>query len=722
MRLTMRPTRLPALLVVLCSLTPTAASRGDEPPRPPGGEARLESGRVVDYTIHFDRNSLRDSVRLGDGLIALTSSGTLLRFELPAVRLLAERLGVEEVTCLGRGEGDVVLAGLADGRVCRVDPATLALTDVVKLSGTPQWVGWVKAGVNRPAGVVAVTVQTRPRERNGERWEQSYSVVHDPTTGKTLALEFVATAYLLDRAGRFWVGADQGEWGGRVARADLIQGTIAEINPPRPGEFESPYWQGVYGFVELKDGQVWAFGGVAHMGYNTACIWRIDGAEPRQLVKFDPPQDREKEPDPNLPGLPITHVVEEEGGLLVLSYSDVFRVDPALRSWKQVATLDIRYRWGRPNAIGAAPSVCALHPPRREGEPYVLATVGDGYVLLDGAKATAHALPGQLGAAGIDTVRNTAEGTLFIQGDDDGVWRLGANGWEVASLAPSLEPDPGNDFGDYEKQRGWSSTRVLVGPKGGIYTVSDSNVGPGTRITCRRVDGKSERIGRETSSLSPSSTFITADGTLWNIYGRDLKRFEQGTWETVARLPRRAAYARLEAVPTEGPPWLLLEPSSSDLWRLETGVPGTGTRVTRVKIQEGEQRLRIDDAIPWTDGALLLATGAGLRVFSPGTEKLSRVDFPEPEHPATVLVRDGRGRLWLGGEHGLACLRRERKPRRSSIECPGSAGAQSATWRPTPNTKTVSSWPSTPEASRSFGHGKSPDRGGRSEGHDSRSG
>src|SRR5437868_513441 len=107
-----RPTLRPFLLTILCIMSLTATLRGDEPPRPPTGEVRLGSGRVVEYTIHFDRNSLRDSLRVGDGLIALTSSGTLLRFERPAVRLVRERIDTEEVTCLGRGEGAAVLAGL----------------------------------------------------------------------------------------------------------------------------------------------------------------------------------------------------------------------------------------------------------------------------------------------------------------------------------------------------------------------------------------------------------------------------------------------------------------------------------------------------------------------------------------------------------------------------------------------------------------------------------
>ena len=44
----------------------------------------------------------------------------------------------------------------------------------------------------------------------------------------------------------------------------------------------------------------------------------------------------------------------------------------------------------------------------------------------------------------------------------------------------------------------------------------------------------------------------------------------------------------------------------------------------------------------------------GLRTYAPTTHTLSAVDLPEPPQPATKLVRDGLGRLWCGGERGLA--------------------------------------------------------------------
>ena len=169
--------------------------------------------------------------------------------------------------------------------------------------------------------------------------------------------------------------------------------------------------------------------------------------------------------------MPITHVVEEDGGLLVFSYSDVFRVDKALKSWKKVATLEIQYRWGRPDAVGSYPSVCAVHPPGREGEPYVLATVGDGYCAPGGDEGDPRAgLPGQTRRRRASTrVENTSEGTFFFEGDDRlPAWTLGAKGWEVASLAPPFEIDPANDAAELEKDaEAWYETRVLVGSRRG---------------------------------------------------------------------------------------------------------------------------------------------------------------------------------------------------------------------------------------------------------------
>lgn len=656
---------LPWLLVCGAWLWPASALRAAEPP---AGEARLASGRVVNYTIHFDRNSLQESVRLDDGLIALTSSGTLLRFDLPAVALGRERIDGAEVTCLGRGEGGAVLAGLADGRVCRVDPATLALTDVARLSAPPQWIGWAGAGEGRPAGLVVVTRPTRPVAQGERHWDVPYSVVNDLATGKTFALEIQATAFLLDRTGRLWLGADRGEWGGRIWRVDLAEGKLAEIAPPSSRDPRLPaFWQGIYGFVALRDGQVWAFGGTAHMGIGEGTITRVDTAAPRVLYSasigpiFE--EDAKPPPKPDRPRVPITHVVEEADGLLVFAYSDVFRVDRALQTWKLAGTLEIDYRWGRPDAVGAYPAVQAVHPPARPGGPYVLATVADGYVVFDGAKASPRALPGQLGVSSADWLENTAEGTVVFERDDRlAPWRLGPKGWETIALEPPFDPDPNQDEAELESEKddaAWHETRVLVAPGGAIVTVSATNMSPGTRTTARREGGKTRRIGREVSSLNPSASFLTADGTLWNTNFGELLRFDQGRgrWRPLPGAMQGRGAWELRPLNPDGPPWLLLNPDGGPLWRLEAGPRGANVRLGPVDLREGGKPLRVSDAIPWTKGSLLLSTDAGLRVCSPSTLAVSHPDpeLPVPPDlgPTTAMTRDGLGRLWLGNARGL---------------------------------------------------------------------
>jgi hypothetical protein len=129
---------------------------------------------------------------------------------------------------------------------------------------------------------------------------------------------------------------------------------------------------------------------------NQGVITRVDEGKARPLAEFEPPENPQQEPDPARPGMPITQIVEESHGLLVFSYDDVFRVDKALKDWKRVAELKVHYRWGRPDAMGSYPAVRTIHPPGRDGEPYLLATIADGFVVMDGQQTTSRAIPGQL--------------------------------------------------------------------------------------------------------------------------------------------------------------------------------------------------------------------------------------------------------------------------------------------------------------------------------------
>lgn len=615
-----------------------------------GGEratGRLAGGRVIEAVIHRPVNALAAAVRSGDSIVAATPVGGLLRFDGPNQRLTRERWDLDSpAACLGRGEGEAAYAGLADGRICRIDTEKLTLTEVARLAKEPIWIGWSSAAGDGKGGLVVAT---------GD------AVVHDLSTGRTIEAKDKIWTCLVDRDGRLWIGGDKGEWGGRVARVDLRTGVVVEVppppRPPREGFAKvEPFWEGVYGFVELRDGQVWAFGGSMHMGINAASLVRVDELMPRPLFNYDQADNGGK--PPTGPSAPITHIIEDGDGLLVLSYSDVFRVDRSLKNWKAADAMSLRYKWGRPDAVGAYPAVQALLAPSRAGEPIVAATAGEGLIALDGGKTAPRSSAGRLGASEVHRIENSAEGLLFIEDDEYPAWTLGPNGWKILDLAPPFQVDPDSDAPQFERDlKAWADTRVLVGSNGTIYTVSRSGIYPGTVATARREGGKSILLGLETSSVGGAGTFLTPDGTLWEMSDW-LWRFSNGRWKRVApRSEFRDPYQPFGLI-GKGPPWLLVDRgddwSSAHPWRLVPDGPIVSW-LTEIDLFEKGARLWGGAALPWNDGLVLFATSGGLRTYDVATGRLGRVDFPDAPEPKMVraLARDGRGRVWLGGDKGL---------------------------------------------------------------------
>ncbi|QEH38693.1 Two component regulator propeller [Aquisphaera giovannonii] len=643
-------------VAVVCglSLSLAFASSGAEPPGPVTGEVRLANGRTASYAIHFDRNSIRASMRSGDSIIAATSSGALLRFDLPGLRLVRERVDPEPVTCLGAGEGGAVVAGYRDGRIVGVDPATLDVREMFRVADEPQWIGWAPAVHGRKAGLVVATQREEQRPRK--------TAIHDPAEGKTILVDDHVTAFLIDRRGWLWLGSDHGEWGGRITRLDLTTGKAEAVHLPQSDDLRHPaFLEGVYGFLERRDGQVWAFGGTMHMTIGSGYIARVDGPASRLLYKRRLQNVEGKAPDLLPPCLPITHMVEADVGLRVFSYDDVFRVDEALKDWRQAGRLEIAYRTGRPDAVGTYPSVVAVHPPARPGEPWALTTLADGCLTLEGEKAVPHGLAGQLGASDVRDVEETREGLLCLDEQDAlPPWKLGAKGWEAASLEPPFEVDPQDeDAAELEKStEGWRETRVLVEPGGDIVTVSNTDELGGTVTTARRVGGKSERIGRERLMLDVSSCFITPDGAIWNESDGTLRRFEDGRWRAVMEGLKGVGHGPLKAVHTQGPPWLLHDCRERGLWRLDHGPRGVGSRMVPVNLRENGNALRVEAAILGSRGpnSILLATDAGLRTYDMAGGTLAKVDQPDPPRPVVAMARDGLGRLWVVSKGGLAML------------------------------------------------------------------
>lgn len=614
---------------------------------PPAVAARLASGRAVEMTLHRPVNTLEAAVRAGDAVLAATADGRLLRFDGPNLRPAGERDAAAAVACLGNGEGGTILAGLADGRVGRVDAETLEFARIATLPEAPSWIGWSPAAGDGRGGVVAVAGR----------------MVHDLAASRAIDTGNVAAVCLVDRQGRLWIGADRGEWGGRVARVDLRAGTFIEIQPPpplRPADDDpgsKPFWRGVYGFAELPDGQVWAYGGTMHMGSIDSFIARIDDLSARLVFTYSS-FDSFDEPDaavPAGPTMPVTHIISEGDALFVLAYSGVFHVDQGLTTWEEAADLRVRYAWGRRDAVGAYPAVRAALPPSRPGGAVVLATASDGLVEVDGSQVKSHVVSTRLGASDVRRILMTAEGLLFIEGDDGPAWKLAPQGWRVVDHAPPFEADPNSDAPQFERDlKGWATTRVLVGPGGTISTVSDSGVSPGTVVTARREDGRAVVLGRETAYVAAADVFMTPDGALWACRDGWLRRFLDGRWKRVVELTQDGPFDAV-AVVTKAPPWVIFDrfEHGPELWRLDPGEGDVPPRLSRVPTREGDAGLTIHGAASWTDDTVALSTDAGLRTYTPSTGVHAKVDLPDPEAPTDVLACDALGRLWLGGGAGL---------------------------------------------------------------------
>jgi hypothetical protein len=675
------------------------------------GTVRLASGLTAHYAYYSDRNALRDGRRSRDAVIALTESGNLLRLDLATLKPTRDWAGPVPAVCLGRGDEGGVLAGFKDGRVCRIDPTTLALTEVARLPGEIQWVGTMSDGAHEPgkSRLIAVVGQTNP-------------VVHDLGSGKAYPFGRRASAFLLDRKQRLWLGADDGEWGGWCSYVDLQAGQVHPVaGPKKPGPRGGNRWSGIFGFTELRDGQVWAYGGTTHMGITEGFLCRVDQGQAEALYQADnsallrfqraeaekameeeqrkeaeiernqrelagprpkakdvaEPQPRAKPPENPLPvdrpRLPITHVVEDSrtGTILVVAFSDIYRTNTRLARWAKVHELDIGYRWGRRDAMGAYPSICSVLPIEEPGKPFglVFGTRLDGFVRLIDGKETHHELPGQLSAGEVKRIEDSSEGILAVDESDENdheYWRFRDGAWGAVSFAPPCQPLPhAPDFEGAPDAEAWDKTITLVGRDRSIVTVSATDELPGTRTTSRWRAGKAEVLGRELSRLNPSGCFLTPDGRLWNADRGILQHFVDGRWtvaatyiETRGLVDARARIGvgyGLRAVNDGGPPWILLDGYRGQLLRLSHGPGFKDPRLNSVPLSEAGEPLKIRDAISWTKAELMLATDRGLKLLALDGDKLAAAPINTGGRSISRIRRDGRGRLWLGGD-GLAVV------------------------------------------------------------------
>ena len=431
------------------------------------GTLAVDGGLSARYQHVFDRNAIADARRSGDVLIALTPGGLLMKLSLPGIELLDVAYPDAPITCLGTDVDGGILAADFDGGLHRLDTSTMALTRIASVGGRPVAVGAYRRGRGASPSYVAVT------ERR----------VHDLGTGRSWELEYRANRIRIhiDRSSRLWIGTDSGEWGGFVARVDLIPGEL-KVYPDclsASDEAGRTYQLGqfrcdpVRGFTELDGGVMLAHGGLTHLSISRAWVARLDDAVVLDVFENELTARAEIRRSEK-PREPITHILEHPTSdeLYVVAGGEVFRANRKLSRFR------LAYKLHLDASVGRYPPVASAA--WRDDELFV-STAADGVLRLKAGQQFEHGFAGDLGAERIERIEASSDGVLFY--DYDRVWVQAAGDWSVKDLVPRAGPK--FDVRELSAYASWQLGHAFVDADGAVVSVSETNLSPGPRATIR---------------------------------------------------------------------------------------------------------------------------------------------------------------------------------------------------------------------------------------------
>jgi hypothetical protein len=611
---------------------------------------------VLGIEYQFDRNALVDSRRVGRLLVALTASGNLVTFDPESFVVRGAKVLRRRAVCLGPSDASQVLVGIANGTIVRAKSDDLAFELVASVPGVPVWIGQRRRGGS-------LLIAYRPEANFDGRIS-----IEDAGTGNVYEVGAQPRLFL-DGSDRLWIGAD-----GRIETLDLASGIRHDL-ASKDG------WKGLAGFIELADGQVWAYGGTGNSGGIGSFVARLaPGARPTLLFS-----STAKRPPEGAPTTPVTHMLEdvETAKLLVVTQTSVLVADQSLASWQPLDAMAGNHRGEETlSAQGRAHLV-------KHGVLLTLAR--GGFMSVTPEFTRRHTVDGQLSIPRALRIARLANG-MAIYGDSGAqFYRAGA--W---SALPETVMPPEELMGAArpgEKDRQWVAMTTI--PIEGENSYVIAKAGPPRRylghihglrdvFLTARWDGRVlTMLGREDLPIEPVDTFATPDRQLWNVDDQGLWSFSGGHWRMVMRTAPELAESGKggkAAVPVVhahgalrsaiGEPLHFAEsprspfyglPSAAPAWalvRLDSNEAGGIPLIDELPIKVDGRRLMLRDLTLWGNKKeeLLLATDHGLCVFN---IKWGTCELRRPEGLADEVgrfMRDGTKRLWLGGR-GLWVLR-----------------------------------------------------------------
>ena len=649
------------------------------------GSVDIRDGRQARFRYYFNHNALKDCVRIGKSLIALTESGNLIRFD-------AETLAMEGQAIIpGRGtaiapDSDRVLIGTENGKIYDVDSASLSLKVVATVQGRVVWLSGDGLGSTQNRRIVAV-VDNYPevlpwpgepfkdydaRSARLERTEKRPYFVAVYANGKVKTVPFplgknfaIPNSYLLDDSDRLWIGTDKGEWGGECSYMDLRTGKVHAV----AGDVS-----GVLGFLRSTDGRRFAYGGTSHLGMHGGYIAEIkdehsdivshfesnDWKQPvpekaqqiiSQLKKAPEAQGQIASPDSRPQG-PIDLMIEDsdKGGFWVVSAHGLYRTDSRFSEWRKIVDLGGRWYGGRRYSMGNTPTVNRLIADKSKPDSLLAVMGRDGLERVSNARVEHLPFVGELESSVIE-IWKTSIGTLLLA-DDSGhaAWRVGDNGWQQMQFFPNRRPsDEGAD---------WYEAEPFGDDGDGIVAFSSDNISPGEReIVKLRTVGTTETTESwmDSSSRWDSSFLRTSDGHLLRISGSKLAIRQASGWGEagVSKMPdsderkRVLIGRRYVSLAAADQSEIFLDVELGELDKLTRNSDETYS-FAPLSYKQQAAPTGVFDAVADSDGWVLLATAHGLLRLR--LEDGQRKSIPSPNEEIKSICRDGQGRLWAAGK------------------------------------------------------------------------
>ena len=628
----------------------------------PGGRAGARKSTTLGIEYHADRNAMRDSLLVGDRLLALSRAGNLLRFDRTSFSLLGERQTRRSFVCIGPGDENSSYAALSNGAIVRVSLADLSLTQVGEVAGLPEWIG------HRKAGLLVATSSPRRVPYGSSEGRGFAHKLKDLANGREYPLD-APRSFFLDSKDRLWVGSGRDDRGAKLRVIDLEAGAMKDI-PAKDG------WDGLQGVGELADGQIWAFGGTTRPEGPASFIVRVD-ASGKTVTLWSASTDRTKIPS-GAPDAPIAQILAAPGraGAIVVSAQDVVEVDNKAEQWKPMGSLGFKVQHG------ARPDLRTVGRAHLDGDRVILTLASGGFLDLTADSTHRHLLDGQDSVSLPTEIVRMGDGLAFYGYGGPLLYSRGT--WRAVpeTVAPPRElMGVGRNEGE---ERVWAAlvsipvddkTNIIVakaGPPryyyGHIHGLKD------TFVTGQWKNGSFKVASQEDLALEPDDTFATPDRQLWNVDNQGLWNFSAGKWRMVMGMPssthgalagsgsgletlagilsvKSAVGEPLRFVEGVGPPWIGL-PFAAFAWsmaRLDLNEAGGVPLINDVPVTINGVRVQIRDALAWSKGRLLLATNQGLCLYDLRWGNCQALSPSGLDDEVGIIMRDRAKRVWLAG-------------------------------------------------------------------------